>query len=81
MFAQSAKFIEDHQNVSNAISIYGQERVDETLRLAKMNMAVHGLSADIKSGNTYYDLHNCVGKFDFVMANPPFNVDGIKKDR
>ena len=83
MFVQSAKFIEDHQkNASNAISIYGQERVDETLRLAKMNMAVHGLSADIKSGNTYYeDLHNCVGKFDFVMANPPFNVDGIKKDR
>ena len=82
MFVQSAKFIEDHQkNASNAISIYGQERVDETLRLAKMNMAVHGLSSDIKSGNTYYeDLHNCVGKFDFVMANPPFNVDGIKKD-
>ena len=54
MFVQSAKFIEDHQkNASNAISIYGQERVDETLRLAKMNMVVHGLSADIKSGNTY----------------------------
>ena len=83
MFVQSARFLEDHQKrPSNEISIYGQEAKTQTLKLAKMNMAVQGLSADIKEGNTYYeDRHNCIGKFDFCMANPPFNVDGVKKDR
>ena len=82
MFVQSANFLSDHQGrAADDISIYGQERVTETLKLAKMNMAVHGLSADIKSGNTYYDdEHSCVGKFDYVLANPPFNVDGVKKE-
>jgi len=47
-----------------------------------MNLAVHGLEGDIKEGNTYYeDLHDTVGKFDFVMANPPFNVNNIDKER
>jgi type I restriction enzyme M protein len=47
-----------------------------------MNLAVHGLSGDIKQANTYYeDPHDSVGKFDFVMANPPFNVDGVDKER
>lgn len=47
-----------------------------------MNMAVHGLYGDIRQGNTFYeDIHNSVGKFDFVMANPPFNVNGVDKDR
>jgi len=47
-----------------------------------MNLAVHGLSGDIRQSNTYYeDLHKCVGKFDFVMANPPFNVDKVDKER
>jgi len=64
------------------ISVYGQERVAETVRLGKMNLAVHGLAGDIRQGNTYYeDLHNCPGKFDFVMANPPFNVDRVDKER
>mgnify|MGYP001792396075 FL=1 len=45
-------------------------------------MAVHGLSGDIKQANTYYEnVHECVGRFDFVMANPPFNVDGVDKDK
>ena len=49
---------------------------------AKMNLAVHGLSGDIRQGNTYYeDLHESVGKFDFVMANPPFNVDRVDKEK
>jgi type I restriction enzyme M protein len=62
--------------------VYGQERTAETVRLAKMNLAVHGLSGDIRQGNTYYeDLHNGVGAFDFVMANPPFNVDRVQKVR
>jgi type I restriction enzyme M protein len=84
MFVQSARFVEEHKNNGNGseLSIYGQERVSETVRLGKMNLAVHGLSGDIRQGNTYYeDLHNSVGKFDFVMANPPFNVNRVDKDR
>ncbi|NMD42638.1 MAG: SAM-dependent DNA methyltransferase [Firmicutes bacterium] len=86
MFVQSARFVEEHrENGGDAISIYGQERVSETVRLAKMNLAVHGLGGDIRQGNTYYeDLHNSAargGKFDFVMANPPFNVNRVDKER
>ena len=86
MFVQSARFVAEHKNSSDAVlSVYGQERVSETVRLAKMNMAVHGLAGDIRQGNTYYeDLHTSTarnGKFDFVMANPPFNVDRVDKDR
>lgn len=83
MFVQSARFVAAHKrNPSAEISIYGQERVSETVRLCKMNLAVHGLAGDIRQGNTYYeDLHNSVGKFDFHLANPPFNVDRVDKDR
>jgi len=64
------------------ISIFGQERVEETIRLAKMNLAVHGLGGEIVPSNTYYeDPHHSVGRFDFVIANPPFNVNAIDKDR
>jgi type I restriction enzyme M protein len=70
MFVQSARFVEEHQkNPNSEISIFGQERVDETIRLAKMNLAVHGLAGDIQATNTYYeDPHKSVGKFDFVFA-------------
>ena len=83
MFVQSARFKEEHQSNGNqALSIYGQEKVSETVRLGKMNLAVHGLAGDIRQGNAYYeDLHNSTGKFDFVMANPPFNVNRVDKDR
>jgi type I restriction enzyme M protein len=83
MFVQSARFVARHKgNPSAEISIFGQEKTAETVRLAKMNLAVHGLSGDIREGNTYYeDIHLSPGKFDFVMANPPFNVDRIDKDR
>jgi type I restriction enzyme M protein len=83
MFVQSAKFVERHQkSPSNEISVYGQEKTAETIRLCKMNLAVHGLSGDIKQGNTYYeDIHTSLGKFDFVMANPPFNVNGVDKEK
>lgn len=83
MFVQSARFVDEHRsNGGEVISIYGQERVSETVRLAKMNLAVHGLGGDIRQGNTYYeDLHKSPGRFDFVMANPPFNVDRIDKER
>jgi type I restriction enzyme M protein len=83
MFVQSAHFVEEHKkNPSAEISIYGQERVTETVKLCKMNLAVHGLAGDIRQGNTYYeDLHKSPGKFDFFLANPPFNVDRVDKDR
>jgi type I restriction enzyme M protein len=82
MFVQSAAFVEHHRKSVNEISIYGQEKVAETIRLCKMNLAVHGLSGDIRQSVTYYeDPHKSVGKFDFVMANPPFNVDKVDKER
>jgi type I restriction enzyme M protein len=83
MFVQSARFIANHQqNPTAQLSVYGQERVTETVRLAKMNLAVHGLSGDIREGNSYYDdIHRAVGRFDFVMANPPFNVNGVDKEK
>ncbi|MCK4622701.1 MAG: SAM-dependent DNA methyltransferase [Desulfuromonadales bacterium] len=83
MFVQSANFVLEHQkNPGSEISVYGQERVAETVRLCKMNLAVHGLSGNIKQGNSYYeDIYESLGKFDFVMANPPFNVNGIDKER
>ena len=81
MFVQSAHFVERHrQDPSQELSIYGQEKTGDTVRLAKMNLAVHGIDGDIREGNTYYeDLHDSIGKFDFVMANPPFNVNKINK--
>jgi type I restriction enzyme M protein len=83
MFVQSARFIREHQRDPNAeISIFGQERVAANVRLCKMNLAVHGLAGDIRQGNTYYeDIHKSVGRFDFVMANPPFNVNKVDKER
>lgn len=83
MFVQSARFVQNHKkNPSSEISIYGQEKVAETVRLCKMNLAVHGLSGDIRQANTYYEnVHNCIGRFDFVMANPPFNVNGVDKEK
>ena len=83
MFVQSAHFVQRHQhNPGTDISIHGQERVAQTVRLCQMNLAVHGLAGEVRQGNTYYeDIHRSVGTFDFVMANPPFNVNKIDKDR
>ena len=83
MFVQSARFVQNHhQNPNAEIMVYGQEKTTETVRLCRMNLAVHGLAGDIREGNTYYeDIHESVGKFDFVMANPPFNVDRVDKER
>ena len=83
MFVQSARFVAEHKkNPGAELSIYGQEKVAETVRLGKMNLAVHGLAGDIRQGNSYYeDLHHSTGRFDFVMANPPFNVDRVDKER
>ena len=83
MFVQSAQFVQRHRLDPNAeVSLYGQEKGLETVRLCKMNLAVHGLSGDVQSANSYYeDPYTSSGKFDFVMANPPFNVDGVDKSR
>ena len=69
---------------NQVISVYGQEKVDGTVKLCQMNLAVHGVSGlrNIREGNTYYqDIHNSVGEFDFVMANPPFNVNGVDREK
>lgn len=82
MFVQTAHFIEDQLNAdaSQKATFYGQEKADTNTKLAKMNMAVHGLDANILQGNTFYeDHHELLGDCDFVMANPPFNVDGVDK--
>ena len=83
MFVQSGKFIRRHRkNPGSELSVYGQEKVANTIRLCQMNLAVNGLEGAILEGNTYYeDRHKSVGKFDFVMANPPFNVSGVDRDR
>ena len=86
MFVQSARFVaEHHKNPAAELSICGVEKTDETGRLARLNLAVHGLEGDIRHGgnvNSYYDdPHSATGQFDFVLANPPFNVNAVDKER
>ena len=83
MFVQSAAFVQRHHKSANReLTVFGTEKASDTVKLAKMNLAVHGLSGDIREANTYYeDPHKVLGRFDFVMANPPFNVSGVDKDR
>lgn len=83
MFVQTAHFIEEEGfEAANKVTFYGQEKTDTNTKLAKMNLAVHGLDGKILQGNTFYDdHHDLVGKCDFVMANPPFNVDGVDKSK
>jgi len=86
MFVQSARFVDEHRSNGNGeLSVYGQEKTSDTVRLCKMNLAVHGLAGDIRQGNTYYEsLYKDASdgrKFDYVMANPPFNVDRVDKQR
>ncbi len=83
LFVQCAKFVERHQgSPTRELSVFGQEQKEGTVPIAKMNLALHGLSGDIRLGNSYYDdLHHSTGAFDFVMANPPFNVNGVDKSK
>jgi type I restriction enzyme M protein len=83
MFVQSAAFVQRHQkNATRELTVFGTEKASDTVKLAKMNLAVHGLSGDVREANTYYEEpHKAPGRFDFVMANPPFNVSGVDKDR
>jgi len=86
MFMQSSHFIEDAgQDTMKRVTFYGHEKNETTARLAQINLAVHGLQGTIRAGNeaiTYYkDPHELAGKCDFVMANPPFNVDEVDADK
>ena len=83
MFAHSADFVRrHHKNPSRELSIYGTEKMLDTQKLCRLNLAVHGLSGDVRIANSYYDdPHDVVGKFDFVMANPPFNQPEVDRDR
>jgi len=81
MFVQTGYFIENEGlRPAEKVTFYGQEKADLNTKLAKMNLTVHGLEGNIQEGNTFYeDKNNLVGSADFVMANPPFNVDGVDK--
>lgn len=84
MFVQSSHFIEGtlHQDTAKRVRFFGQEKTATTIKLAKMNLAVHGLEGNIREANTFYqDEHTLVGKCDFVMANPPFNVDMVDAEK
>ena len=83
MFVQSSHFIEhEGGDTAKKVVFYGQEKNRDTIRIAKMNLAVHGLEGKVAEALTYYqDEHNLAGKCDFVMANPPFNVDLVDAER
>ena len=85
MFVQTGDFVNAAgMNANTNMTFYGQEKVEYNAQLCLMNMAVHGLNGKIVSGDEansfYHDAHNLVGKCDYVMANPPFNVDKVKAE-
>lgn len=85
MFVQTGDFVnQTGMSANSAMTFYGQEKVEYNAQLCLMNMAVHGLNGIIKSGNEantfYHDAHNLEGCCDYVMANPPFNVDKVKSE-
>ena len=84
MFVQTGHFVEDHSKraVNEAIKVYGTELKSNNTRLAKMNLAIHGIEGKIIESNSFYsDPHDLAGKCDFVMANPPFNVNKVDKNK
>ena len=85
MFVQTGDFVNNAgMNANSQMTFFGQEKVEYNAKLCLMNMAVHGLTGVIKSGNDantfYHDAHNLAGECDYVMANPPFNVDKVKAE-
>jgi type I restriction enzyme M protein len=87
MFVQSSYFVdrrreELHDTDTKDLMVYGAEKTSDTVKLARMNIVVNGLRGEIKPANTYYeDPYNSYERFDYVMANPPFNVDDVNLDR
>jgi type I restriction enzyme M protein len=80
MFVQSARFVQEANHDLKDIYVCGQEFMGETVRLAKMNLLVNNLRGEIMETNSYdSDPHESYGKFDFVMANPPFNISAVKE--
>lgn len=85
MFVQTGDFVNQAGlNANTQMTFFGQEKVEYNAQLCLMNMAVHGLNGRIISGDEansfYHDAHNLAGKCDYVMANPPFNVDKVKAE-
>jgi type I restriction enzyme M protein len=81
MFVACANYAKKHttldRNIMNEITIYGQEKGEGNIKINKMNLAIHGLSGKVIQANSFYDdPHFSIGKFDYVLANPPFNVKG-----
>jgi len=86
MFVQSANFVKQHSSkatqIMDEVAIYGQEKGSSNIRTAKMNLAIHGLSGKIAEVNSFYeDAFQSIGKFSYVLANPPFNVKGKDKNK
>lgn len=88
MFVHSAEFAARAKANASGLSVYGIEKDSVTVNLNKMNLAVHGLDGDVREANSYYDRHTDLfphvveeGGFDYVMANPPFNVSNVDKER
>ena len=83
MFVQSANLVErNHGDPTKALTFYGMEKNATTIKLAQMNLAVHGLQGNIAEAISYYsDPHELLGKADYVMANPPFNVDEVDAEK
>jgi len=84
MFVQTGHFVEDHseKSVNEAIKVFGTELKSNNTRLAKMNLAIHGIEGTVIEENSFYsDPHKLIGKCDFVMANPPFNVKKVDKSK
>ncbi len=83
MFVHSAEFVRRHHKAPDKeLAIYGVEKMSDTLKVCRLNLAVHGLSGDIREANIYYDdPHTLVGRFDFLMSNPPFNQSDFDRTR
>lgn len=80
MFVQSMKFVKAHHGNQKNISVYGQEYTKTTYKLARMNLAIRGISADIRQGDTFHNDQHKDLKADYIMANPPFNQSGWRKE-
>ena len=85
MFVQAARYMHKH-NATNEdmmkFMCYGVEKDPDTVKLAKMNLLLHNVRGDVREANSYYsDPHDAVGRFDYLMANPPFNVDEVVYDK
>lgn len=80
MFVQSMKFVKAHHGNQKNISVYGQENTNTTFKLARMNLAIRGISADIKQGDTFHNDQHQDLKADYIMANPPFNQKDWRED-